>query len=266
MRFAALGSGSSGNSTVVEAGGVRLLVDAGLSAKQLLSRLQGIGAYPGRIDGILLTHEHGDHVRGLKVLLKQLRVPVYATALTAKVVRDMGIEGATWRIFESGQPFSIGGMEIEAFAIHHDAVDPVGFVFHHGGLRFGLVSDVGFVTQGMVERLRGLHGLFVEANYDEAMLEADMKRPWSTKQRISSRHGHLSNAQAAALVKELAHSGMRRVVLGHLSRDCNAPEVAIAALRECLDADGHHHVEVHCACAEASPWWSLEAAFSLEYS
>lgn len=267
MRFAVLGSGSSGNSTVIEAGGVRLLVDAGLSAKQLVTRLQAIGVQPSSFHGILLTHEHGDHIRGLRVLLKQMQVPVYATAATARVVKDTGIEGATWKIFDAGQPFRIGAVEVEAFAIQHDAVDPVGFVFGHADHRFGLLSDAGFVTRGMVERLRGVHGLFVEANYDDDMLEADMKRPWSTKQRISSRHGHLSNAQAAALVAELAHPGLKRVVLGHLSRDCNAPEVAISALRLCLDSAGHRHIELHCACAEVSPWWSLveEERFSLEY-
>jgi len=267
MRFAVLGSGSSGNSAVFEAGGVRLLVDAGLSAKQLVTRIQSIGLQPGSFDGILLTHEHGDHVRGLRVLLKEMRVPVYATALTARVVRDGGVEGAQWKVFDAGQPFRIGSVEIEAFAIQHDAVDPVGFVFHHQGSRFGLVSDAGFVTRGMVERLRGVHGLFIEANYDDELLEADTKRPWSTKQRISSRHGHLSNAQTAALVAELAHPGLRRIVLGHLSQDCNKPDVAIAALRGPLAAAGHGHVEIHCACGDVSPWWSLveEPRFSLEY-
>ena len=254
-----LGSGSSGNSTVVESAGVRLLVDAGLSAKQLVSRLQGLGLSPDSFDGILLTHEHGDHIRGLRVLLKQMPVPVYATAATARVVKDTGIEGATWKIFEAGQVFRIGDVQVEAFAIQHDAVDPVGFVFQGPRAKFGLLSDAGFVTRGMVERLRGVHGLFVEANYDEALLEADTKRPWSTKQRISSRHGHLSNAQTAELVAELAHPGLRRVVLGHLSQDCNAPDLALSILRKSLEEKGHRHIELHCACAEASPWWELAA-------
>ncbi|HEY8992084.1 MAG TPA: MBL fold metallo-hydrolase [Luteolibacter sp.] len=258
MRLAVLGSGSSGNSAVVEVGGVRLMVDAGLSAKQLVDRSRVLGIEPRSLDGILLTHEHGDHIRGLRVLLRQAPLPVYATAATAHVVREGGVEGATWKIFDAGQKFRIGAVEVEPFAIQHDAVDPVGFVIAHDSYRLGLLSDAGFVTRSMVERLRGVHGLFVEANYDDAMLEADTKRPWSTKQRISSRHGHLSNAQAAELVAELAHPGLRRVVLGHLSRDCNAPDVAVGALRRRLDSDGYHHVEVHCARAEASPWWSWQ--------
>jgi phosphoribosyl 1,2-cyclic phosphodiesterase len=256
MRLAVLGSGSSGNSAVIEIGGVRLLVDAGLSAKQLQDRTRALGLDLKSFDGILLTHEHGDHIRGLKVLLKQISVPVYATAATAHVVREAGVGHAVWKTFEAGEAFRIGEVEVEAFAIQHDAVDPVGFVLTHTTFRLGLLSDAGFVTRGVVERLRGVHGLFVEANYDDALLEADTKRPWSTKQRISSRHGHLSNAQAAGLVAELAHPGLRRVVLGHLSRDCNTPDVAHGILRRSLDSAGHTHVEVHCACAEASPWWS----------
>lgn len=255
-----LGSGSSGNSTIVESEGVRLLVDAGLSAKQLISRMQAIGISPESFDGILLTHEHGDHIRGLRVLLKHMPVPVYATAATARVVKDSGVDGATWKIFDAGQAFRIGHVQIEAFAIQHDAVDPVGFVFQGSASRFGLLSDAGFVTRSMIERLRGVHGLFVEANYDEALLEADTKRPWSTKQRISSRHGHLSNAQTAALLAELAHPGLQCVVLGHLSQDCNSPDVAISTMRRQLDETGHSHVEIHCACGEVSPWWELRSA------
>ena len=236
------------------------MVDAGLSARQLIARIQGLGLSLESFDGILLTHEHGDHIRGLRVLLKQMPVPVYATAATARVVKDTGIEGATWKIFEAGQAFRIGCLQVEAFAIQHDAVDPVGFVFQGPQSKFGLLSDAGFVTRGMVERLRGVHGLFVEANYDEALLEADTKRPWSTKQRISSRHGHLSNAQTAELVAELAHPGLRRVVLGHLSQDCNAPDLAVSTLRKSLEDKGHHHIELHCACAEPSPWWELTVA------
>ncbi len=259
IRFAVLGSGSSGNSTVVESEGVRLLVDAGLSAKQLVSRIEGLGLRPDSFDGILLTHEHGDHIRGLRVLLKQMPVPVYANAATARVVKDTGIEGATWKIFDAGQVFRIGDVHVEAFAIQHDAVDPVGFVFEGPRAKFGLLSDAGFVTRSVVERLRGVHGLFVEANYDESLLEADTKRPWSTKQRISSRHGHLSNAQTAELVAELAHPGLKRVVLGHLSQDCNAPDLAISILRKSLEEKGHRHIELHCACADVSPWWTLAA-------
>lgn len=258
IRFAILGSGSGGNAAVVECGDLRFLIDAGLSAKQLVNRLRQVGVDPALLNGVLLTHEHGDHVRGLRVFLKQFPLPVFATAATARVVRETGIDGGTWKLFEAGQPFAVGPVVIDSFAIQHDAVDPVGFVIGHETRRLGLLSDAGFVTRSVTDRLRGLDGLFVEANYDERLLEADLKRPWAIKQRISSRHGHLSNAQVAELIREIAHPLLSRVVLGHLSSDCNTPDIALAHLRTCLDGLGHNRVEIHCACQEVpSDWFSL---------
>jgi phosphoribosyl 1,2-cyclic phosphodiesterase len=258
IRFAVLGSGSGGNSAVVECGGVRLLIDAGLSAKQLSLRLIGLGIDPMSLDGILLTHEHGDHIKGLKVFTKQFPVPVFATPQTSHVVRESGISGGTWKTFETGQTFSLGNSTIRSFSIQHDAVDPVGFVIGTDSRRLGFVSDAGHVTRSMTESLRDLHGLFVEANYDDGLLEADTKRPWAIKQRISSRHGHLSNEQVAELIRDIAHPLLGRVVLGHLSSDCNKPDIAINRLRLCLDELGHGHVGLHCACQdEATEWFEL---------
>jgi len=137
-------------------------------------------------------------------------------------------------------------------------VDPVGFVVGHDTRRLGFLSDAGFVTRSMTERLRGLNGIFVEANYDEGLLEADTKRPWSIKQRISSRHGHLSNGQVTELIRDIAHPALGRVVLGHLSSDCNTPEIILAKLRACLSEGGHDHVGLHCACQhEPTDWFSF---------
>ena len=258
IRFAVLGSGSKGNSAVVECAGVRLLIDAGLSAKQLTLRLGLVGIDPASLHGVLLTHEHGDHVRGLKILLKQHALPVYATGQTAKVVRQAGIDGGIWKTFETGQSFTIGKAVVHSFAIQHDAVDPVGFVIGSASRRFGFVSDVGHVTSSMTDSLRDLHGLFVEANYDQDLLEADTKRPWSIKQRIVSRHGHLSNDQVASLIRDIAHAELGRVVLGHLSSDCNTPEIILGRLRECLGELGHGHVGLHCAGQhEPTEWFKV---------
>lgn len=258
MRFAVLGSGSKGNSAVVECGGTRLLIDAGLSAKQLKLRLGLLGIDPDSLAGILLTHEHGDHVRGLNIFLKQHPLPVFATGQTAQVVRQAGLEGATWKTFETSQEVIIDEVVVKSFSIQHDAVDPVGYVIGHAARRFGFVSDVGHVTRSMTHSLSGLHGLFVEANYDAELLEADTKRPWSIKQRISSRHGHLSNEQVAELLCEIAHPQLGRVVLGHLSSDCNTPELILGRLRACLAAEGHGHVALHCACQdEPSAWFEM---------
>ncbi len=260
IRFAVLGSGSGGNAAVVECRGLRLMIDAGLSAKQLCLRLRLVGIEPESLDGILLTHEHGDHVRGLKVFLRQFGIPVFTTPSTARIVREAGIDGGQWKSFEAGQTFALGGLAIETFAIQHDAVDPVGFVVGHGTLRLGFLSDAGFVTRVMIERLRGLRGLFVEANYDDDLLEADNKRPWTIKQRISSRHGHLSNLQVTELIREISHLGLGRIVLGHLSSDCNTPETVLGCLRACLAEIGHDHVGLHCAVQhEPSEWFHFEA-------
>ncbi len=255
MRFVILGSGSSGNAALVECGGLRLMVDAGLSAKQLTLRLAQVGIAADSLDGILLTHEHGDHVRGLKVFLKQHPLPVFATAATAQVVRETGITNGKWKLFEAGRTFAIGAVNIDSFTIQHDAVDPVGFVIHHQTKRLGLLSDAGFVTRNMTENLRGLNGLFVEANYDAGLLEADTKRPWSIKQRISSRHGHLSNEQVLDLVREIAHPALGCVVLGHLSADCNAPELVLKLLRDSLTDIGLGHIGTHCACPHQPSEW-----------
>ena len=258
MRFVILGSGSSGNAAVVECGSLRLMIDAGLSAKQLTLRLAQVGIAAESLDGILLTHEHGDHVRGLKVFLKQNPMAVYATEPTARVVRETGIEGGKWKLFQAGHTFAIGETTIDSFPIQHDAADPVGFVIRHQAKRLGLLSDAGFVTRNVTENLSGLHGLFVEANYDEAMLEADTRRPWPTKQRIRSRHGHLSNTQVMELIREIAHPALARIVLGHLSADCNGPQLALGLLRECLTTLGHAHTQIHCACPhEPTGWFGL---------
>lgn len=256
MRFAVLGSGSAGNSAVMECDGVRVLLDAGLSGRAIVQRLAALGMTPGELDAILLTHEHGDHVRGVKALLKKWDVPIYASLQTAHVLRaDIG---GVWRTFESGQSFSIGTLQVESFSVMHDAIDPVGYVLRGTRSSLGFLSDLGFVPEIVKQKLVGVCGLFIEANYDDAMLEADIKRPWSTKQRISSRHGHLSNAQVATLMESLVHEGLQQVVLGHLSRDCNAPEVALAAVSGAMERSLGRVVSVACARQdEVSPWWQF---------
>ncbi len=255
IRIAILGSGSRGNSAVVECGGARLLIDAGLSSRQLAGRLRDLGVDPASLHGILLSHEHADHVRGLRVFLKQWSVPVFCTALTGRVVREVGISGGQWKHFEAGQPFTVAGAAVRTFALQHDAVDPVGFVIGDGTRSVGLVSDVGDVTRNLTESLSGVHGLFIEANYDEELLAADAKRPWSIKQRISSRHGHLSNTQCAGLLREIAHPRLSRVVAGHLSSDCNTPATALRILRAGLAEAGHPGVEIQCATQDTPTGW-----------
>jgi phosphoribosyl 1,2-cyclic phosphodiesterase len=247
LHLAVLGSGSSGNSALVCHEETRILVDAGLSARQLCERLGSLGVDPDSLSAIVLTHEHGDHTRGLGVFCKKRKLAVYATMRTAAVVREGLAAPVAWKQFEAGDSFRIAGVEVHSFPIPHDAVDPVGYLFDCGSSRLGVVSDLGHVTRLVQERLRGVDTLFAEANYDEALLANDTKRPWATKQRISNRHGHLSNAQAAELVSAIAGERLHRVVLGHLSSDCNQPDIAHSTVAKALKDAGREDVLVECA-------------------
>ncbi|MDA7931028.1 MBL fold metallo-hydrolase [Akkermansiaceae bacterium] len=256
MRFAVLGSGSGGNATLVESEGKYLLVDAGLSSKQLCLRLEALGVSPGSLTGILLTHEHGDHVRGLDVFLTKWKVPLVASIMTGRVVQEGLRQPAEWVSFESGQRFTWEGFDLETFALPHDAVEPVGYVISNGGRKMGVATDLGHVDDGVMNALKGVEGLVLEANYEWKLLEADTKRPFSTKQRISSQHGHLSNEQAADLIAELVPEGLKTVILGHLSSDCNTPDVAIEVVRGRIGGD----CELALCCAgqhAVTEWQSL---------
>ncbi|MBK1834294.1 MBL fold metallo-hydrolase [Roseibacillus ishigakijimensis] len=226
MKLAVLGSGSGGNATLLDTGAGVLLVDAGLSAKQLVLRMQQLGVEPGDLAGLLITHEHGDHVKGLQVFARKFDVPVYATALTQEVLARKVTSVRQWKLFSAGQGFECAGIEVESFAIPHDAVDPVGFLFSGPSHRASVLTDLGHVSTGLRQRLGGVSAMVLEANYCDRMLAEDEKRPWSLKQRIASRHGHLSNEQACELARELQGCGLERVVLGHLSKDCNTAAVA----------------------------------------
>jgi phosphoribosyl 1,2-cyclic phosphodiesterase len=251
-----LGSGSAGNSALVATDHCKVLVDGGLSARQIALRLEQCGALPEQLDGVLLTHEHGDHVCGLDVLCRKFDVPIYANAQTAESVRYDNLidEHRNWRIFRTGAEFKICDITVQTFPVPHDAVDPVGFAFHAGSSALGFITDLGYATKMIVERLRQVHTLVIETNHDEKLLQSDTHRPWPVKQRIQSRHGHLSNNAAAGVIEELLPGKIDRVVLGHLSRDCNTPELAIQAVRNALNKSGKIDIELFCATqSEISP-------------
>jgi phosphoribosyl 1,2-cyclic phosphodiesterase len=251
-----LGSGSAGNSALVATEHCKILIDGGLTARQLVLRLAQCGVTPGQLDGILLTHEHGDHVCGLEVLCRKLEVPIYCNALTAEAIRCDGLfeQHRNWRIFRTGAEFSICDVTVQTFPVPHDAVDPLGFVCHAGSGSLGFITDLGYATKMIVERLRQVQTLVIETNHDEKLLQNDPHRPWPVKQRIQSRHGHLSNIAAANVIEELLLGKIERVVLGHLSRDCNTPELAFGAIRASLAKCGKIDMEVHCAAqSQISP-------------
>ena len=251
MKLGVLGSGSAGNCAVVIGSGGPVLVDAGLSARQILTRLEAMGVAGESLCGVLLTHEHGDHTRGLDVLLRGplAGVPVYCNSHTCAVLRPGLRDNKHWRLIETGAVFELAGLRIESFSVPHDAVDPIGFVLENPltGSRLGIVSDLGHPTAGVQVRLRDLDVIFLEANYCPTRLANDVRRPWATKQRIASRHGHLSNDQAAELAAAIASPRLRRLLVGHLSQDCNDPAIATAVIAASLARHGFAEIEILCA-------------------
>lgn len=238
MRLCILGSGSAGNCALLQTEGARVLVDAGFSARRLGELLAGIGETLARVDAIFLTHEHGDHAAGIEGLKKFPHVRVFANSGTSRAVQGGLSHRPDWQLFETGSRFRFRDLEIETFAVPHDAADPVGFLFHCGQVddmfsprrSLAWLTDLGHAPQHIRERIREADVLVVEANHCPEMLKADVKRPWSVKQRISGRHGHLSNEAARELLASVANPRWQRVFLAHLSRDCNSPAAVEAAL------------------------------------
>ncbi len=252
LHITLLASSSSGNCSVLETPRTRMLIDGGISAKQIVTRLASAGFTPLEIDGVLITHEHVDHVQGLPVFLKSFPLPVYCNRLTAEVLQNGSLsKHPHWRIFETGAPFEIKDLTIQTFSVPHDAADPIGFVARNGSGKLGFLTDLGYATKLALERMRDAATLIIETNHDEKMLADDTKRPWSVKQRILSRHGHLSNHAAAELVASLGSPTLKRVILGHLSRHCNTPALALDTMRARLAAANIPQPELYCASPDA---------------
>ena len=239
-----LGSGSSGNCYFLEAGETRLLVDAGFSGRQIRTRLESIGRTPETLTGILLTHEHSDHTKGLKMIAAKLDIPIYCNRLTLEAIESQMETKFNARIFQTGASFDVADVAVESFSIPHDAYDPVGFVVHTGSVSVGFLTDLGHATRLVVDRVKEVHTLVLETNYDMKLLQEDTKRPWSIKQRILSRHGHLSNDAAASALDGMVSDRLQKLYLAHLSRDCNSPDLAHRIISDRLTEMGVTHVKV----------------------
>ena len=244
LRVCVIASGSRGNCIYVASATTSILIDAGLSCRETVRRLDAVGVEAQGLRAICLTHEHSDHRAGLAVLQRRLDIPLYANTGTVEgVERGGGLRGMNWNVFATGSPFEIGDLLLEPFSVPHDSYDPVGFAVSSGGVRIGIVTDMGVPTGVIRERLRNSQVIVVEANHDETLLK-DSDRPWTLKQRIMGRQGHLSNEQAGELIADVAGPGLRAVFLAHISKECNNPGLAVDVVSKALDAQGQGHVKV----------------------
>jgi len=221
VRLCVLASGSSGNCLWVEAGGTRALIDAGLPLRETARRCTHAGISLRDVTDVFLTHEHADHASGAGVLARKLGVRVHATRGTWRELRDPPPEKLRHTL-RPGTPLQIGALRIVPLAVPHDAREPVAYVFEEGPLRAALVTDLGCAPRPVVRALQDLDALVLEMNHDLGML-LDGPYPWSLKQRVRSDHGHLSNEQGAKLLSQVLHSGLRHLVLAHLSEHNNTP-------------------------------------------
>ena len=235
-----LASGSRGNCALVASSTTRILVDAGLSGRETFKRLKALGERTEDISAILITHEHSDHVSGLQRLAKKLDVPVFMTAPTrhawSRAVRDA--EGALPELpkaeqFSAGRGFRVGDIEVMPFTIPHDAADPVGFTFRAEGVKVGFATDLGYMPASVRNHLTGCSILMIESNHDVEMLRSG-SYPWSVKQRVMSRVGHLSNDSLAEFFSSDYDGGAEYLILAHLSEENNHPERARLAAEQAL--------------------------------
>lgn len=234
LLFQVLASGSKGNAILVSSPETRILVDAGLSAKELNARLQQTGTTANQLDAIVISHEHTDHVRGLGTLSRRFDLPVY---LTQGTLDNLPLEIGPLpmvRLFQPGVPFALGDLELKPFSISHDAKDPAGFVVADKAHRLGICTDLGVATQLVKTRLQGCHGLILEANHDSELLFRG-PYPLPLKQRIRSRHGHLSNTESCQLLQSLHHSDLQIVLFAHLSEVNNHPDLVRRSSQELLN-------------------------------
>jgi len=256
LRFRVLGSGSDGNATLVEGGSTRVLLDAGLGPRQLADRLRSAGVDPASLTAVLLSHEHGDHARGAAAFSRRWGVPLCGTRRTFAAA---GLEASRLPPLvpmAPGETRAFGRLTVRAVGVPHDAAGPLAFVVASAGASLAHATDLGHLTRGLVESFRGCDAVLVESNYDPALLR-DGPYPWSLKQRILGPFGHLSNADAARLLEKGLGAACRLVVLAHLSRRNNHPELALMAASEALSRAGRADVRLRLAEALGTGWMGV---------
>ena len=239
LRFSPLFSGSSGNATYVGCDDASILVDAGLSGTRVIQELKRMGIDPARLDAILVTHEHSDHIKGIGILSRKFDLPVYASEGTWRAMMGKigNVQEKNIRVFEPGQDFFIGSIDVTPFATPHDAAQPVGYTFEVSGAKLAIATDLGCVRDGWLKQVMGADAVILESNFDPDMLQTG-PYPYDLKRRIMGRHGHLSNDDAGEVAVELARHGAKQIILGHLSKENNYPELAMKCCELALRQSG----------------------------
>ena len=249
MRFASLGSGSEGNGLVVEAGSTRVLMDCGFGLADSVARLARLGLQPSDLAGIVVTHEHSDHIGGVGRLARKHKLPVWLTAGTLAMAQDL--DGVAVQVIDSHAAFAVDGLEIQPYPVPHDAREPVQYLFGDGSRRLGVLTDTGCSTPHIEAMLAGVDALVLECNHDATMLE-NGPYPVSLKRRVGGRFGHLENAQSAALLDKLKHEKLQCVMAAHVSKKNNTSELAQRALARVLNCADD---EVRVACQTTGFDW-----------
>jgi len=246
MEFCTIASGSSGNCTLVSEGNTHILIDAGISMRRTVSAIRSLGVEPDMLTGILVTHEHSDHICGLEVLSRRYAIPVFASRITADALLSRGLcAKSRLHPFSAGIPFELGGILIHSFRTPHDTPESVGYKLSSGGVSLAFATDLGFMPDSVLETVSDADAVILEANHDIDMLMSG-NYPYYLKRRILGNGGHLSNETAAKCAVDIVKAGVSRIVLAHLSLENNRPDLALGVVSAALREAG---VECHLSAA-----------------
>ena len=220
LGICSLASGSKGNATLIQSDNQAVLIDCGISCKKLMGKFDELEFDPQKLNAIFVTHEHGDHISGIRVTAKKLGIPVYANVMTNQILKSKNKAAEQMTVFDNGAMIPVGDLVVEPFSVPHDGVDTVAYIVYKDDKKVAVATDFGFPSQTVKQKLQNCDAMILESNYDQQMLmESD--RPWSLKQRIMGRHGHLSNEQCLEMMDSVVHSKMKHLVLGHVSMHAN---------------------------------------------
>ena len=238
-----LASGSAGNSILLSSEETTILIDAGLTCKELTRRLAAVGSTPDSISAVIVTHEHQDHARGVGVISRRHGIPIFMNAATLEGANPFIGEAPTIRTFATGDVLTVGDLTIRTYPVPHDAADPVGLTIENCSARVGIALDMGYPTRLVKERLRGSNALVLEFNHDPDMLR-QCDRPWEIKQRIMSKTGHMSNQAALEFLCDLVHDDLKAVILAHISQEANCGITLRSLVEDRLKEIGRHDIQI----------------------